>query len=119
MSGSRTVPLPVATFALRSTREDRIMKRVSRFVFRCLTGSSLVVVACVIGFHSTAIAQSLGPLVQVTGSDPFSDCTADHVNSQEAAYGGTLYLNTSIEPWVAVDPIDPSRLLVGHQEDRW
>jgi hypothetical protein len=95
------------------------MKRISRFVFRCLTGSSLVVVACVIGFHSTAIAQSLGPLVQVTGSDPFSDCTADHVNSQEAAYGGTLYPNTSIEPWVAVDPIDPSRLLVGHQQDRW
>jgi hypothetical protein len=51
--------------------------------------------------------------------DPFSDCTADRVVSQEAAYGSTLYPNTAIEPWVAVDPTDASRLLVGHQQDRW
>src|SRR5690242_14947004 len=75
--------------------DDRCAWRVSRSVFRCLTGSSLLVVACVIGFHPTATAQSLGPLVQITGSDPFSDCTADHVNSQKAAYGSTLYPNTS------------------------
>jgi hypothetical protein len=61
----------------------------------------------------------LGSLVPVTGADPFSDCTADHVHSQETAYGSIVYPNTSIEPWVAVDPTDVSRLLVGHQQDRW
>ncbi len=30
-----------------------------------------------------------------------------------------LYPNTAIEPWLAVDPTDQSRLLVGHQQDRW
>src|SRR5689334_7081444 len=84
-----------------------------------LAAIAALVLAGVMGFHSTAIAQSLGPPVQVTGSDPFSDCTADNLNSQKAAYGSTLYPNTSIEPWVAADPTDPSRLLVGHQQDRW
>src|SRR6516162_10271437 len=75
------------------------------------------------GFAFPARAQSLGPLVQVTGPDPFSDCTADNVHAQETAYGSILYPNTSIEPWVAVDPttasFPSSRLLVGHQQDRW
>jgi len=30
-----------------------------------------------------------------------------------------LYPDTAIEPWLAVDPTDPSRFLVGHQQDRW
>jgi hypothetical protein len=95
------------------------MKRVSRLCWRGLAAGSIIALACVTGSASPAQAQSLGPLVQITGSDPFSTCTADHVHSQEVAYGSTLYLDTSIEPWVAVDPTDPSRLLVGHQQDRW
>jgi hypothetical protein len=41
------------------------------------------------------------------------------VHPQEAAFGSVLYPNTSIEPWVAADPTDASRFLVGHQQDRW
>jgi hypothetical protein len=55
----------------------------------------------------------------VTGPDPFSSCTSDRVSQQETTFGSTLFPNTSIEPWVAVDPTDSSRLLVGHQQDRW
>jgi hypothetical protein len=46
-------------------------------------------------------------------------CTSDRVSQQETTFGSTLFPNTSIEPWVAVDPTNSSRLLVGHQQDRW
>jgi hypothetical protein len=100
-------------------KEDRIMKCVSCFALGCLARSGLFVAACAFGFDSTATAQTLGPLVQVTTGNPLSHCAADHVHSQQTAYGSTLYPNTSIEPWVAVDPTDALRLLVGHQQDRW
>jgi hypothetical protein len=57
--------------------------------------------------------------VQVTGPDPFTSCTKDNVHQQESAFGSVLFPNTAIEPWVAVDPTDTSRLLVGHHQDRW
>ena len=97
------------------------MKRVSRLFFCRLAHTSLFAAACAIGLGSSANAGPimLGPLQQVTGSDPFSNCTADNVPFQETAFGSTVYLNTSIEPWVAVDPTDSSRLLVAHQQDRW
>jgi hypothetical protein len=90
-----------------------------RLFLRRLAGGSLLASVCAIGFASTGLAQSLGPLVQVTGADPFASCTADNVHQQETAYGSVLYPNTVIEPWVASDPTNPSRLLVGHHQDRW
>jgi hypothetical protein len=55
----------------------------------------------------------------VTAPDPFTSCTKDNVGQQEAAYGSVLFPNTVIQPWVAADPTDASRLLVGHQQDGW
>jgi len=104
---------------MRKMGRDRTMKGISCFCCRGLAGGSLLALACAIGFASPAQAQSLGPLVRVTGADPFGSCTADRLNAQEAAYGSILYPNTSIEPWIAVDPTDASRLLVVHQQDRW
>jgi hypothetical protein len=72
-----------------------------------------------IGLISNVHAQTLGPLTQVTGADPFTSCTKDNVGQQETTYGSVLFPNTAIEPWVAVDPTNTSRLLVGHQQDRW
>jgi len=94
------------------------MYRVSRFS-RLSLAASLFAAAGLIGFDSAAKSPSLGSLVPVTGSDPFSNCTADNVPFQETAYRGIVYPDTSIEPWVAVDPTDSSRLLVAHQQDRW
>src|ERR1700693_4752243 len=90
-----------------------------RLFSRRLAGSSLFGTVFAIGFASSGLAQSLGPLVQVTGPDPFASCTADNVHQQETAYGSVLFPNTVIEPWVASDPTKPSRLLVGHHQDRW
>ncbi|WP_312892867.1 MULTISPECIES: sialidase family protein [Paraburkholderia] len=61
----------------------------------------------------------VGPLVTVAAGDPFSGCTADQINAQESAFRSVLFPATSIEPWLAADPTNPSRLLVGHQQDRW
>ena len=96
-----------------------MMNRTTRLFLRRLASGSLVASVCAIGFASTVQATTLGPLVQVTGADPFASCTKDNVNQQEKAFGSILYPNTAIEPWVAVDPTDASRLLVGHQQDRW
>jgi hypothetical protein len=62
-----------------------------------------------------ARAQTLGPLIQVTGKSIFADCTADRIASQP----GTVYLNTEVEPNLAIDPADTSNLLFGVQQDRW
>jgi hypothetical protein len=90
-----------------------------RLFLRRLAGSSLLGAVCAVGFASSGLAQSLGPLVQVTGPDVFAPCTVDNVRQQETTYGSVLYPNTVIEPWVASDPTNPSRLLVGHHRDRW
>ena len=96
-----------------------MMNRTTRFFLRRLASGSLVASVCAIGFASTVQATTLGPLVQVTGTDPFTSCTKDNVHQQETTFGSVVYPSTAIEPWVAVDPMDPSRLLVGHQQDRW
>jgi hypothetical protein len=86
---------------------------------RRLATFSLTGLVAAIGLSLTAQAQTLGSLVRVTGSDPFTACTADNVHRQQTVFGSTLYPDTAIEPWLAVDPTDASRLLVGHQQDRW
>jgi len=88
-----------------------------RFAFQGIASGGIMALACLIGPGSQA--QTLGSLVQVAAGDPFSGCTADQVHAQESAFGSVLFPATSIEPWVAVDPTDPSRLLAGHQQDRW
>ncbi|MGM3274556.1 sialidase family protein [Ralstonia sp. 24A2] len=77
----------------------------------------MIALTCALG--PGAQAQVLGPLVQVAAGDPFNACTTDDVHAQETAFGSTLFPSTSIEPWVAVDPTNVSRLLAGHQQDRW
>lgn len=64
---------------------------------------------------SSASAQTLDPLVLVTAQSAFAGCVLDDPANQ----AGTLFPNTAIEPWLAVDPSEPTRLLVGVQQDRW
>lgn len=93
------------------------IRHLSRFVFQGMAGSGVIALAC--SLDPAAHAQTLGSLAQVAAGDPFSGCTADQLQAQESAFGSTLFPATSIEPWVAVDPTDSSRLLAGHQQDRW
>lgn len=68
-----------------------------------------------LGAAPPASAQTLGPLVLVTDQSAFAGCVLDDAANQ----AGTLFPNTAIEPWLAVDPSEPTRLLVGVQQDRW
>jgi len=57
----------------------------------------------------------VGKLIKITAPTPFANCTADGVGGQV----GTNYPNTGIEPTAAVNPLDPDKLIVGWQQDRW
>ena len=61
-------------------------------------------------------------LVQVSGSSPFATCTADDVAGQIARDPSgrrTVYLNSEVEPWVDVNPTNPSNIVAFWQQDRW
>src|SRR6185437_609677 len=64
---------------------------------------------------SAATAQTLGPLIQLTNTSIFAHCTADHPSQQP----GTLFLNTEVEPNLAINPNDTTNFLFGVQQDRW
>jgi hypothetical protein len=55
----------------------------------------------------------LDPQFRITGLTPFAPgCDA-------SAGGGTLYLNSEVEPQVAVNPSNPNHLVAAWQQDRW
>src|ERR671913_2594392 len=80
----------------------------------------LVLIAC-LGLALAAVGPvaagplTPGPLVQVSGTSAFVGCTADAVTSQS----GTVYLNSEVEPWIDVNPTNPSNVVGIWQQDRW
>ena len=59
------------------------------------------------------VSGSVGPLVLASGSSPFAACTIggtpDSVN----------YVNSEVEPWVAVNPANSNNRIGVYQQDRW
>lgn len=53
------------------------------------------------------------PQVRITGASPFAE-GCDGVPAS-----GTVYVNSEVEPHVAVNPADPNHLLAAWQQDRW
>jgi len=49
-----------------------------------------------------------------SGASPFASCD---VRGFEA--GGTNYVDTEVEPWIAANPTDPDNLIAAWQQDRW
>lgn len=47
----------------------------------------------------------------VSGSSPFANC--------DIGGPGTVYVNAEVEPWVAVNPVNPSNIIGVWQQDRW
>lgn len=85
------------------------------------TAVAATALAAMVALPSAGRAQStvLGPLKQLTGYSIFLNCTADDVPGQEKKFNATNYLNTAVEPQLVINPVDPSNLLVGVQQDRW
>src|SRR5262245_66002512 len=57
----------------------------------------------------------VGPLETVSGPSPFATCTADHVAQQI----GVNFPNSTVEPWVDVNPTNPLNIVATWQQDRW
>src|SRR5215211_8351201 len=67
-------------------------------------------------------AANAGPAVQVSGASPIAECLGDQPDS------GTNFVDSAVEPWVAVNPMDPDgpgpaeagdNLIGTWQQDRW
>ncbi len=54
-------------------------------------------------------------LVRVSGDSPFTSCVADFPQFQP----GTNFPASEVEPWIAVNPLDPDHLIATWQQDRW
>jgi hypothetical protein len=77
--------------------------------------AAVVATAALAAVGSTqAVPYSLGPSVLVSGPSPFAACPL-------GAAGPTSvnYVNTEVEPQVAVNPTNPDRIVGNFQQDRW
>jgi hypothetical protein len=81
------------------------------------TAALTVSLTCVLTVAAPAVAgpMTAGPLVQVSETSAFLDCTADAVGEQS----GTVYLNSEVEPWIDVNPTDQDNVVGIWQQDRW
>jgi hypothetical protein len=80
-----------------------------------LAGLGALVALCVLGTDSVVAGPfTSGPLVQVSGASPIAACDGDDGN-----VGGTQFVHSEVEPFVAVDPSNPSVLIGAWQQDRW
>ena len=57
-----------------------------------------------------AAATAADPVV-VSGPSPFASCTIGGP--------GTNFVNAEVEPWVAINPANPSNVIGAWQQDRW
>jgi hypothetical protein len=55
----------------------------------------------------------LDPQVRISGASPFAP------GCDQATPTGTLYVNSEVEPHVAVNPSNPNHLVAAWQQDRW
>jgi hypothetical protein len=86
------------------------MRRCGFLVFTASLGLGIATVA-----PATADSLDKGPLVQVSGTSAFQDCTVDGVADQS----GTVFLDSEVEPWIDVNPTDPDNIVGIWQQDRW
>jgi len=85
-----------------------------RFV---LIGSILVALAAPALAIASAGPFALGPTVTASGASPFAGCTAgDDPNADPPSVN---YVNTEVEPFVAVNPTNLNNILGAYQQDRW
>ena len=67
----------------------------------------------VAGGASSASGYTIGSPVLASGPSPFATCTTG------GAPGDTNFVNTEVEPFIAVNPTNASNLVGVYQQDRW
>ena len=58
-----------------------------------------------------------GPLVKVSGASPFGPLA--NCGNFPGIFNGTNFVDSEVEPWVAVNPVDPDNIVAFWQQDRW
>jgi hypothetical protein len=67
-------------------------------------------------YTTTGVQQASGtPSPPATGDSPFASCDI----SSYLFPGETNYVNSELEPWVAVNPTDPNNIIGVYQQDRF
>jgi hypothetical protein len=66
---------------------------------------------------SPGFGANLGPLVQISGTSPFG--ALDDCGNFPGIFDGSNFVDSEVEPWLAVDPLDPHKIVVIWQQDRW
>jgi hypothetical protein len=67
-----------------------------------------------------AVAQEgVGPLVQVSEASPFGPLEACGNFPGETFDIGVNFVDSEVEPWVEINPTDPSNIVAFWQQDRW
>src|SRR5262245_53784324 len=79
------------------------------------TASGLLVLATIALTAAWAGNFTVSAPVQVSGADPFAGCTADNAATQV----GRLFPDSTVEPWVEVNPAKASNIVATWQQDRW
>jgi hypothetical protein len=67
----------------------------------------------VLGVLGTSTASSAPTLTRVSGPSPFANCAI------EPLFGEANYLNSEVEPWLAINPHNTANLIGVWQQDRW
>ena len=74
---------------------------------------AVLTVAALASQAGASPAANEGPAVAVSGASPIAECLGDQPGS------GTNFVNSEVEPWMAVNPTNANNLVAAWQQDRW
>ncbi len=102
-------------FLSRIAPEFPVCKRSAR-----RPGAALLPLLLALGPGATIPASAAEPPVQISGASPFGaleDCGNFPVT--QGGFTSTNYVDTEVEPWLDVNPIDENNIVAVWQQDRW
>jgi Neuraminidase (sialidase) len=97
----------------KNLKRRKIIMKQSKILGAMLLGTLLIVLIIgTVGSVNATNAFTVAPLTLVSGPSPYATCTV-------GAGTGTNYVNAEVEPFVAVNPTNPSNIIGAWQQDRW
>ncbi len=98
--------------SFQGAREKGDFMRKRQLAILALVAACLTTLAVIAG-SATAGPFTVAPPAVISAPSPFTNCNIGLPD------GGTNYLNAEVEPWVAVNPANPSNIIGVYQQDRW
>jgi hypothetical protein len=76
-------------------------------------------VALVLVLATVSSGFAAAPALVSTNPSPYATPGCLALDTSQLEFGSLSYLNSEVEPWVSVDPTNPSHLVGAWQQDRW